>query len=65
MLVPTIDQINVIPIARSAPRSEERKSVLIKPNPTDLSNEFNRPSCAKNLTEIMPITTQDKAVGRK
>lgn len=65
MLVPTIDQINVTPIARSAPRSEERRSVLIKPNPTDFKREFNKPSCAKNLTEIMPMTTQDKAVGRK
>ena len=65
MLVPTIDQIKVIATAANAPRSDESKSVLIKPRPIPFSKLFNNPSWAKKRSETMPITTQEIAVGKK
>ena len=64
-LVPTIDQIKVIATANSAPFSDERKSVFMKPRPKALKMSLSRPSCAKKRIETIPMTTQEIAVGRK
>ena len=65
LFVPTIDQMKVIPTAASAPRSDDSKSVFIKPKPNPLSRSFRSPSWAKKRMATMPITTHEIAVGKK
>ena len=65
VLVPTIDQMNVIASATSALCSPASMSVAEAPNPACDSRLFSTPVAAKKRCANMPITTHEIAVGRK
>ena len=65
VLVPSMDQMNVMASASSAVRCPASRLVCTEPRPTAASSLFSSPFSAKNCTATMPMTTQDTAVGRK
>src|ERR1700722_7257976 len=65
VLVPSMDQMNVMASAVSALPCPARALVCTDPRPTSASRWFSIPFSAKNWTDTIPMTTHEIAVGRK